>query len=128
MSASKVWTRHEDKVLSFLCDSLVNRKLSRAELKKTAFSNERIAELKKLLKQNLSFTDNESDYLIRTGELQNYTYSSMDEKIKIMKKNGDILDIADASDIFDLNALSRTVKKYFLTYPKQLDSVGLSGN
>ena len=122
ISASKIWSKHKDPVLSFLCMSLINRRLFRVELKKTPFPKNRISELKKLLTEKYSFTDKENNYLIHTGELLNYTYNSLDENIKIMKKDGEILDITDASDIFDLNALSRKVKKYYLTYPKELGS------
>jgi len=120
ISASKVWAKHKDPVLSFLCSSLINRRLFRVELKKTPFGNKQIDELKNQLMDKYFFSEMDMEYLIHTGELLNYTYSSMDEKIKIMKKDGETLDIADASDIFDLNALSRTVKKFYLTYPKQL--------
>ena len=33
-------------------------------------------------------------------------------------KNGEIKDITDASDQFNIDALSKTVNKYFLCYPK----------
>ena len=33
-------------------------------------------------------------------------------------KNGDVIDITVASDNFNIEALNKTVNKYFLCYPK----------
>ena len=33
-------------------------------------------------------------------------------------KNGDVIDITAASDHFNIEALNKTVNKYFLCYPK----------
>ena len=33
-------------------------------------------------------------------------------------KNGDVIDITVASDHFNIDALNKTVNKYFLCYPK----------
>ncbi|MGC9341942.1 MAG: HD domain-containing protein [Bacteroidales bacterium] len=120
IASAKQWVTHKDNLLSYLCKAFVNRKLFRVELKNQPFEDSRLEELKKKLPEITGFSEEESIYLIHTGELMNYAYSSMDEKIKIMRKDGLTLDITEASDVFNLSALSRTVKKYFLTYPKEL--------
>ena len=42
------------------------------------------------------------------------------EKINILYKNGKVKDIREASDI-NLSVLTKTVRKYFVCYPKELD-------
>ena len=41
-----------------------------------------------------------------------------DEQIKILYHGGSLKDITEASDMLDVSVLSKTVKKYFLCYPK----------
>ena len=41
----------------------------------------------------------------------------MKAQINILMKNGKIKDITEASDQFDIEALNKTVNKYFLCYP-----------
>ena len=36
--------------------------------------------------------------------------------IKVLKKNGEVLDVAEASDNYTLKALKDTVKKYYLSF------------
>jgi HD superfamily phosphohydrolase len=120
ISSAKQWVNHNDSLLSWLCKAFVNRKLFKVELSNHPFESDRIELLKEKLMKSTRFGKSEIPYLILTGEIMNYAYSSMDEKIRIMKKDGTTLDITEASDIFNLSALSRTVKKYFLSYPKEI--------
>lgn len=121
MSAAKVWCHNEDQVLSHLCRSLINRRLFRLEISKKPFTGDKIEHLKKRLVRKIGINEENSHYFIQSGELTNNMYSSFDDKIKIIRKNGQTQDIAEASDLFDLKALSIPVKKYYLTYPKELD-------
>ena len=38
-------------------------------------------------------------------------------------KDGDVIDITTASDHFNIEALKKTVNKYFLCYPKLKESL-----
>jgi HD superfamily phosphohydrolase len=120
ISASKQWMHHDDKILSFLCTAFINRRLFRLELRNRPFEEQLVASLKEEMNHRFGFNEEESAYFVHTGEISNEAYNAMDERISIMKKNGETMDIIEASDIFDLAALSKTVKKYYLTYPKEL--------
>ncbi|GAB4465973.1 MAG: HD domain-containing protein [Thermoflexibacter sp.] len=123
--AIKIWTEHEDKVLSELSKMLINRKLFRVKLE-----NERIPlDLKKQayeqIKSQLKLADravkeNEIDYFLSYGVITNSAYFSDEQKILILKKNGQILDVAHASDLPNIKALTKMVKKYYLCYPKNI--------
>lgn len=122
ISALKLWAGDEDKVLSLLCSSLINRRLFKIEISREKFSEDRVQEIRSELMKKYQLKPEESEYLVHTGILTNNTYNFDDERIKLMKKEGTILDITEASDIFNLNALSQPVQKYFLTYPKEIHS------
>jgi hypothetical protein len=55
-----------------------------------------------------------------TGEITNSAYNRHTENIKILFKNGKVKDMGKASDI-NLSVLTKTVRKYFTCYPKELD-------
>jgi hypothetical protein len=55
-----------------------------------------------------------------TGEITNSAYDKHNEKIFVLDKSGKIKDMQQASDI-NLTALTKTVRKYFLCFPKELD-------
>jgi uncharacterized protein len=121
LSAAKVWAGHPDKVLSVLCNKLINRKLFRVEVSTRAFDEQRIVILLKSIEKRYNLSKEEATYLLVRGEISNAAYTSLDDRIKILFKDGNILDITEASDMLNLQVLSKTVKKYFLCYPKEVN-------
>jgi HD superfamily phosphohydrolase len=118
MTSFKVWATHEDTVLSMLCTQLVNRKLFRVELQNQAFKEEKIKAIKQDIKKKYKLNDKEVNYLVFTGDVTNDAYRSDKIRINILFKDGTVTDIADASDHLSVAALGKTVKKYYLCYPK----------
>ena len=118
MISAKMWRNHNDIVLSKLAEMIVNRKLLKVELRSKPFDSERIDSIRQQV--NISFPDyvKNIDYFVFSDSVSNNAYSSLDDSIKILYNNGDLVDIAGASDILNTQALSTEVKKYFLCYPK----------
>jgi hypothetical protein len=54
------------------------------------------------------------------GEITNNAYNKHSEKILVLDKIGKTKEMQQASDI-NLSALTKTVKKYYLCFPKELD-------
>ena len=73
---------------------------------------------KKVLLQKGILNENETNYFVFAGEIQNNAYNPKHDKINILLKNGEVMDIAQASDQLNISVLSETVRKYFLCYPK----------
>jgi HD superfamily phosphohydrolase len=117
LSAIKVWQNSEDKVLSFLCKKLINRELFKIEISKEPFSEERISSEKEIAKEKYGFKDDELNYIIYHRKQTNNAYNKKKENINILLKNGDIIDLAKASDNLNINALAQPVEKYCLCYP-----------
>ncbi len=120
LASAKSWCNHNDPVLSMLSDGLVNRKLLRVELADGPFQSERIAKLRNRVAESLSISAQEAEYLVVSDSVSNFAYSDMDDRISIMDKNGHIRDIAEASDMLNIAVLSKTVRKYFLCYPRNI--------
>jgi HD superfamily phosphohydrolase len=119
LTSIKVWTNHEDVVLSMLCNMMINRKLYRVEISKTPFSDEKIESYKNNFTANVNLTDTEKDYFVFTDVIENNAYNPKKDSIQILYKNGHTTDIGIASDQLNISSLSTPVKKYFLCYPKE---------
>ena len=120
MSALKAWCNHEDQILSYLCDSVVNRRLPKIEMRNEDFELEYIENVRKQVKKKLDVSDRELDFLVYHGTVENKAYDPDKEVISILYKNGEQKDIINASDSASIKALSMTVRKYYLCYPKKL--------
>ena len=118
LSAIKVWQDHEDRVLSTLSEMLVNRDLFRIELQNQPFPEERLNELVKAIAYRKNLSEEEARYFVAFDEIDNYAYSMAADNIQILFKNGELKDAAEASDHFNLIALSKPVRKFFMAYPR----------
>ncbi|MGL4599233.1 MAG: HD domain-containing protein [Bacteroidia bacterium] len=122
MAAIKVWTDHSDRILAELCRNLVDRNLYAVELQNKPFSGSYVEELQRKARKKYGVNKEELPFYVFTGAVQNKAYSTDNIRINILFKNGQVMDIAEAADLFNISVLARPVKKYFLCYPKQLRS------
>ena len=120
LSATKVWMSCGDRVLEELCRRFVNRDLLAIELQRTPFHPARVSETARMAKEVLGLTDDEVGYLVNTGDVYNQTYAPGTPEVRILLKNGTTQDITAVSDLFDKDALSEKVTKYYLCYPKEI--------
>ena len=116
----KVWASHSDFTLATLCKNLVDRKLYKAVIQNDAFSKEIVNDMKKKVKAKYKLSDSEVDYFVFSQDVTNDAYRPDKIRINILSKDGKIADITEASDQAYIGALQKTVKKYFLCYPKEL--------
>lgn len=114
----KVWQNHPDKALSLLSRALTERKLFKVEIQNTTFNTDTIENYRLAVQNIYGLTKNEANYFVIRDELENSAYNAEDEKIQIHYKNGELLDIASASDQLNIAMLARPVKKYFLCVDK----------
>ena len=117
-SCIKEWANHDDFILSSLSDRILNRKPLKIKTKNKKFSEKKINELKQKVSEKYNISIEDANYLVFTDKVSNNAYHHHKTHINILMKNGEIKDITDASDQFNIDALSKTVNKYFLCYPK----------
>jgi len=116
----KKWTLESDQVLKILSERLLQRKLFRVEIQSTPFDKDRINELTQKASKFLMLPKTETQYFVFTDYISKNAYSVFDEKIQILYKDGKLVDVAEASDMLNVSVLSKTVRKYFLCYPKEI--------
>ena len=117
LGALKVWQNHSDKVLSMLAKRLVNRDLFKIEISKEPFSAERLQHERKLAQSHYELEDSEVDFFVYSDILSNKAYNQKKQNINMLMKNGEIIDLSEASDNLNISALASPVEKYFLCYP-----------
>ncbi len=120
MSATKVWMTCGDWVLEELCRRLVNRDLLGIELQRNPFEASRVEEASRRAQKVLALSDEEVRFFVNTGDVYNQTYAPGTPEVRILLKNGTTRNITAVSDLFDKEALSEKVTKYYLCYPKEI--------
>ena len=120
MVSAKLWTRHGDKLLSLLAGNLVRRILPRVKISDAPVSEERINAFRTAVAGKYGLDDHESSYLVYAGTIANKAYSITTDTIKIAYNTGEVRDLAEASDIFQIQNLSATKKNIFYASQKIL--------
>lgn len=119
ISASlKAWMQSDDFILSTLCKMLVNRKLYKVLIQNEPFDEKQVSDLKKKVQKKYKLSETEAEYYVFSLAVTNDAYRPDKIRINILYKDGKIADIAQASDQAYLAGL-KTVKKYFLCFPKE---------
>ena len=75
LSSIKVWTNHDDPILSRLCTQLAKRTLFKIELQKQEFEPEHIENLRSKVADSYGITVEEASYFVFTGSITNSAYN-----------------------------------------------------
>ena len=120
VSALKLWMYDEDFILSYLCNSIINRRLPKIEMRNEPFEPGYVERIREEVAEKMKLNSEQTDYIVYHGTVENRAYNQDKGPIKILYKNGDQKDLIKATDSASIQALSMTVKKYYLCYPKKL--------
>ncbi|MGB1104252.1 MAG: HD domain-containing protein [Crocinitomicaceae bacterium] len=115
-SAIKVWQSVDDKILATLCTQVASRDLFKTVISKTPFDKSIIEETRKKIHESLGVSEDEVDYFLKTETLVNSAYSEEHKQIHILGKNDEIVDLAQASDNYNISALSTPVEKHYMCF------------
>ena len=98
----------------------MNRDLYHTELVDSEPETQFIDHLNELAKKHLQVGDADLPYVVWTQEVVNSAYEQDLDPIRILMKDGAVQDISTASDLSNVEVLSKKVKKYAITFPKEL--------
>ena len=119
-TSMKVWISHDDFILSYLCNSVINRRLFKIELQNEPFQPDYVQKIRSAVKKEFDLAEDEVDYFLINESTSNYTYKPGTNKIGILQKDDSVIDIAEASDQLNISSLNKPTTKYFLSYPKSI--------
>ncbi len=112
----KVWKSHPDKVLSLLSAGMVNRKLFKIQITNEPHPAKKKQEFIEKFIRKYGISESEAQYFVSSDSLATDLYNKYDESIKILYRDGSIKDISTASDMFNIELLSKKVEKYYFAY------------
>ena len=116
-AAMKEWQFHSDSVLSSLSRMLLNRDLLKVKLRPTDFEVLKIKRLQNMAVIN-GYTPETVDYFVFTGMMENRAYNPEKQIVKLLTKNGRVVDISKTAEGLNLEALAQKTVKYYVCYPK----------
>lgn len=118
--AMKFWRTHSDPILSGLCNRLIIRELFQIVLSSDPIRKSMVEKVRQEIHQVYGILRNETNYLYSLGTVSNEAYVSGGKSINILTKQGEVIDIALASDLPSIKAISKIVEKNYLCWPKNV--------
>ena len=115
LGAIKVWQHSSNKTLALMCQMLINRNLPKISISDSPISAEELKSKKKEVLEKLNINKDELDYFITTGKLTNSAYSVEGDSLKIGMKNGELKELTQTSEIYNLSVENKPQVKYFIT-------------
>ena len=114
----KVWKHHDDKILSTLATDMLDRKIFKVEVHEEPIEEERIRQIQENIAIKLGIDVKDAHYLMNLSTISKDMYNVEDDSIAILYKNGEIKDISEASELLNVQLLSKKIRKYYLCYQR----------
>ena len=131
----KTWMSHPDRVLSLLATDLAERKIFRVEVSREPFADADVQALQQQLSDAFGVTFDDAAYLMSVNTIQKDMYDPSEEQIDILQTSHQpfqigqeqaeaeleekhLVDIAEASELFNISLLSKKIRKYYLCYQR----------
>lgn len=102
---------------------LLDRKLFKIMLSTEPFAGELLVELEEQLHE-LGLSEEQLSYFLVEGQATNAAYLPSGDRISIKLKSGKVIDIADASDLSNIQVLTNIVRRYYVCWAKELTLLG----
>lgn len=117
--AIKHWKNQKDYILRNISQMFLNRNLFKITLSNAAFSAPELEKLRFKTSQSLGIKEQDLPYFFNHGTISNHAYMAT-ERILILTKKGEIMDIEQAADLPNIKAMSKIVIKHYVCRAKDL--------
>ena len=117
-SALKGWKHHDDKILSTLATDMLDRHLFKVEVTEERPTDEYMDDIAQRIASSVGIAKRDTHYMMTLTEIGKDMYDPDDDSIGILYKDGTVRDIAEASEILNVQLLSKKIRKYYLCYQR----------
>ena len=117
-SAMKTWRHSDDKILATLATDMLDRRIFRVEVYEQPIPQEHIREVQQQIAEKMDIPLEDAHYLMEVVTLSKDMYSPLEDSIDILYKDGTIRPITQASELLNVELLSRKVSKHYLCYQR----------
>lgn len=114
--ALKVWTESEDFLLSTLSRAFINRDLFKTEILAEPATEDHIRFYIDKYMDKWQLSEKEAEYLVSSRTVTTDMYNLKENSIDILYKDGEIKNISDASDLLNIQLLSKKAEKYYFSH------------
>ena len=116
LSAIKAWQTQSDTTLRLLAEAFVNRRLFKGRLLEQPLTAEERNSLLQQYAQRFGITASNAEYFFTEHVSTSNTYSEKDDSIDILYNDGKVRNIAEASEMLNLQTLTYKPQKLYLFY------------
>lgn len=116
LSAIKAWQAQSDTTLRLLAEAFVNRRLFKGRLLEQPLTAEERNSLLQQYAQKFGITASDAEYFFTEHVSTSNTYSEKDDSIDILYNDGKVRNIAEASEMLNLQTLTYKPQKLYLFY------------
>lgn len=109
----------DDYLLAYLSESILNRRIFRIQVSDSPFEDTLTEKVTAHLQQTFPEIKDVATYLLLFGDESNIAYSTNMGEIQILMKNGAV---SPMSVLPEHNIQTKMIKRYFICYPKFLDT------
>ena len=118
-SAMKAWRHSSDKILSTLATDMLDRHIFKVEVNDEPVGEERIGEIAESIAAQMGITTEDArQYMMSINTVQKDMYNVEDDSITILYKDGTMTDISEASELLNVQLLSKKIRKYYLCFQR----------
>jgi HD superfamily phosphohydrolase len=118
-SAMKAWKHSNDKILSTLATDMLDRHIFKVEVSEEPFDEERIGDIAQSIAREMGINKEDArQYMMSLNTIQKDMYNVDDDSITILYKDGTLRDISEASELLNVQLLSKKIRKYYLCYQR----------
>lgn len=117
-SALKVWAHSNDTILRLLSTDLLERRIFKVEVREEYPADDEIQTLRCSLATSCGVDEDDANYLFSVNKIGKDMYDIHDDHISILYKDGTMKDIADASEMLNVELLSKKICKYYVCYQR----------
>ena len=117
-ASMKAWASHSDKVLATLSSGIINRNIFKIEISNSPIPTENLDKKLQEIQEKLDLNREDAEFLVAQKMVSNHLYSRGEMGIDVLYSNGDTKSISQASDMFNLDLLSKKVSKFYFCYIK----------
>ena len=118
-SAMKAWKHHNDRILSTLATDMLDRHIFKVEVTEEPVEDTHIETIAKEISAQMEITiDDAKQYMVSVNTISKDMYNVDDDSIAILYKDGRIRDISEASELLNVQLLSKKIRKYYLCYQR----------
>ena len=118
-SAMKAWKHHDDKILATLATDMLDRHIFKVEVTEEPVDETHIETIAKEISAQIEISiDDAKQYMMSVNTISKDMYNVDDDSIAILYKDGKIRDISEASELLNVQLLSKKIRKYYLCYQR----------